>query len=429
MVTKKVVEKSKKSKPIGKGVPKGGKPLAAPFFLKSTTFFLTYKGISDSGEKLTKNQLANYLVNQCSTTKLKPQKYLICEQMYDSGQPHFHAIIIYSTRKQITKPNYYDFMGIHPNIQTMRNMKAALAYVYKQDPNPVTNMDVAQQRRVARARYSSSLYELLEEQMLKDPLHFNLDQYLFQNNLFKQVYKANYAKAITLFKRAHPIAARAHLRATKKGIKLITPQLIDQRLTPEQKAQYYSQYCYQRIVHHINQIHKYPNINESTKAPKKTRHLLLTGLADIGKSGLINHEADEKDQYPGLEHYYPTYYMSAGQKFYPPYDSFIYSLVNWEQFTIASEIFPKSGYNRLLNYLDGAVSHLPQKGRPAATRNDNPKHILTSNRTLIRHIHKTFNVESARQEALNNLPARIENVTIPKGKNIHFLRKLFVPKD
>jgi hypothetical protein len=354
------------SKAKGEGVAKGGTPLVNAFRLSSTTYFLTYKGTSDTGQKITKNTLSDYLLQgNPNDIKLRPEKYLICEQMYDSGQPHFHAILIYSKRKEVTLPHYYDFLGIHPNIQPMRNMKAALQYVYKQDPHPLTNMDIVQQKRVARAKDTTSLYQLLQQQMLKDPVRFDVDDYCATHGIFKQIYKANYAKAITLIRRAQPAYAR-RLLADKPGIRLITPGLIQQRLNPQELAQYNSHPCYANIVAHVNQIHTYPK----HRAPLKTRHLLLVGGPDIGKTSLIYHRADPLHPHPGLAHYLATYYLSVGQKYYPPYRSYDYRLVNWQQFTIVSDMFPKSGYARLLNYLDGSVSALPQKGRPPVQRHD-----------------------------------------------------------
>ena len=410
----------------GKGVPKGEKPLPTAFRLQSKTYFLTYKGTNASGQKITKQLLANYLLkDNPSDIKLKPIKYLICEQMYDDGTPHFHAILVYSKRKQITNQYAYDYLGIHPNIQTMRNMKAALQYVYKEDPRPYTNMDIVSQRRAARAKDTSSLYQLLEQQMLKDPFNFNMDTYCATHGIYKQIYKANYAKAIALLKRAQPAYARRLLQQ-KPGIKLITPELISAQLDPAQIKQFYSHPCYQKIVDHINQIHKYPNYNVQTMAPSKTPHLLIVGDSSIGKSALVDHRPDATYPYPGLMHYYPCYHLSIGQRFFPPYSSFDYRMVRWNQFTIDSDLFPKKSYHKLLDYLEGAPSALPQKGNPPVQRQDNPKHILTSNRTLQQHICKTFKSQQSRAMSRRNLGTRIDCVVVPKGKNIHFLRKLFV---
>ena len=290
-------------------------------------------------------------------------------------------------------------------------------------------MDLVQQKRAARAKDSSSLYELLQQQMLKDPFHFDVDDYCAKHGIDKEIYKANFSKALTLVKRMQPAYARKALKQGKTGIKLITPGLIVQKLNEAQLAQYYSHQCYQRIINHVNEINLFPNKDVASQAPLKTKHLLLVGGPDIGKTSLVYHRASTIDPYPGLAHFYPTYYFSIGQKYFPPYRSYDYSLVNWQQFTIISDMFPKSGYNRLLNYLDGSVSALPQKGRPPVERQDNPKHILTSNRTLEQHICKTFHSKPSRVMARNNLPARVECVVVPPGKQVHFLRKLFVKND
>ncbi len=402
-------------------------PLQKAFYMSTTIYFLTYKGISESGQIITKNQLINYLLFHCPTNKkLPPKKHLICQQKYDSGQPHFHVILVYPRRKQIKEQRAFDYKEIHPNIQSMRNMKAALQYVHKQDSNPITNMNVSQQIFVARAQKSSTLYQLLEQQMLKDPFNFDVDDFCQSRGIFKQIYKANYIKAINLLKRAQFAQTRAKLRQ-KPGIKFITHSLISQNLNKEELEQFYSHPCYQKIINHINQIHQYPNRNVATMAPSKTPHLLIVGNSSIGKSALVDHRPSPEFPFPGLMHYYSCYHMSIGQKFFPPYRSFDYRMVRWNEFTIDSDLFPKKDYSRLLDYLEGAPSALPQKGHPPVQRQDNPKHILTSNRTLQQHICKTFNSQQSRRLASSNLGTRIQCVQIPPGKNLHFLRKLFVP--
>lgn len=426
----------KKSTLKKRGVSKKKEASVKPFSLSSKVYFLTYSGKCCCTKKkatcrtITKPQILHFLLHQNpNDRKLRPKKYLICQQTYQDGiTPHFHVILVYDRRKQITTPEFFDYMNIHPNIQPMRNMKAALEYVHKEDKNPLTNMDVLQQMRVARAKDTSSLYQLLQQQMLKNPFHFDLDDYCRTYGLFKQIYKADYNKAINLIKRAQYAEIRGRLRDLP-GIKLITTKLIQQRLTADELRQFYSHSCYQKIVDHINQIHKYPNKNLATKAPSKTPHLLIVGDSSIGKSALVDHIANQIYPYPGLMHYYSTYHLSIGQKFFPPYRSFDYRIVRWNQFTIDSDIFPKKSYHRLLDYLEGAPSALPQKGRAPVQRQDNPKHILTSNRTLEQHICKTFQSQQSRFIARRNLGTRVDCVVVPRGKNIHFLRKLFVSED
>ena len=269
----------------GKGVPKGDKPpnrTNKKFLLSSKTYFLTYKGISDSGQKLTKENLANFLLNQnLNDRSNKPEKYLICQQMYDSGQPHFHAILVYQKRKNIKHQDHYDYLGIHPNIQTMRNMKAALQYVYKEDPSPHTNMDIVQQRRVARAKDSSSLYQFLQEEMKKDPFNFDPISYCVVHNLDKEIYKANYSKALTLLKKVQQAQCN-RLLFQKPGFKPITRTLIQQQLTPDQLKTYDSWPGYQTIVDYLNTAN-----TQRGNRQQKALNLLITGAPSTGKSALF----------------------------------------------------------------------------------------------------------------------------------------------
>ena len=423
------MKKKNNPKLKGKGVSKGEKPLSTAFRLSSKIYFLTYKGISDSDEKITKQTLVNYLLYQnLNDRKLKPQKYLICQQMYDSSQPHFHVILIYSRRKDITIQSYYDFLGIHPNIQNMRNMKAALQYMYKEDPNPVTNMDIVQEKRKARAKDSSSLYQLLQQQMKKDPFNFDVMQYCDQHNLFKQIYKANYSKAISLIRFAQQ--ARCHSILTNlPGIKLITRPLIQSVLTDSELFEYDSWNGYQKIIDHINQIVNYPNKSSTSRLPPKTPHLYLVGDSDIGKSSLVNWTFSEEFGNPGLQHYFSTYHLNVSERYFPPYTTYMSSIVYWDEFVINSSIFPKKRYNELLTYLSGAPTQIPIKGRLPVRRMDNPKHILSSNLTLDQQVKSVFKSEQSQAKALMNLRSRLDQIIIPKGRSIHFLRKLFSKKE
>lgn len=411
----------KNSKSTKKGVLKGDTPPIRDFRLLGKTFFLTFKGIP----KMTKETLRNFLLNNPLDRSKKVEKYLISEQMYDSGEPHFHAIITYPTRKEIIRQDYYDFLDSHPNIQLMRNLKAALVYMQKQDPNPLTNMDLHQQKRKARAKDTSSLYELLEQQMLKDPFNFNVMDYCKKYDLGKQIYKANYSKAITLLKGIQEATCRQILR-DKPGTQLIDRSLIEFILTPGEIKQYDSHPCYKRIVDHINEIYCYPNRNHSTRAPDKTKHLYLVGPVDVGKTALVTHNPSPLHPQPGLDHYFSTYYLNLAERYFPPYQTFMSSVVYWDQFVINSTVFPKSRYNQLLTYLSGAPCQIPIKGRLPVRRKDNPKHILTSNLTLEQQICRVFKSEENRAKARANLRARIDEVIIPKGHNIHLLRKLFL---
>ena len=412
MKSTKNLEKSKKGKRVSKG-ENLSEVLPKSILIQAKVFFLTYKGISDSGVALSKQSLAKFLLQQNPNDKVKPEKYLICQQMYDSGLPHFHAILIYPKRKHISNPNHYDFLNVHPNIQAMRNMKAALDYVYKEDPTPLTNMNVIQEKRIARAKDTSSLYELLEEEMKKDPFNFDVFKYCVTHDISRQIYKANFSKAVNLIKKVQPAYCNSVLR-DRPGFKPITRELIEAQLSPQQLKTYDSWKGYQTIVDYLNQIPTY-----RFRRPAKTMNLLLTGPKSIGKSALVWQTYLQPHLNPLNAHI--SVYPMGMKDWFPEYQSQVYDVIYWNEAKLTS--YP---YDVILQVLDGSPVMLPAKGG-GHKKVDNPLIIMTSNMTLDEMIKQKFSYNKEYVKlAKENLSVRIENVIVPKGYNLFLLQKLIV---
>ena len=95
------------------------------FRIAAKTFLLTYP---QAIRIPTKEDLLNFL-KTCHGHP--PIAVIVCKELHQDGNQHFHAIVKYVTRKEIRQPDYYDFMGYHPNIQAVQALKAALLYVIK----------------------------------------------------------------------------------------------------------------------------------------------------------------------------------------------------------------------------------------------------------------------------------------------------------
>ena len=403
-----------KAKTKEKRVSKGGKSLPSSFRLSSTTYFLTYKGISDSGEKLEKNSLANYLLHQNPNDhKLKPIKYLVCMQLYDDGTPHFHAILVYEKRKQVVSQDYYNYLGVHPNIQVMRNMKAALDYVYKDDASPFTNMDILQEKRVARAKNTSTLYALLQQQMMKDPFNFDVFNYCLAHNLTTQIYKANYTKAVSLLRNVRAAYCNK-LLFEKHGFKPITRALIQQILSPSELKVYNSWAGYQTIVDYLNVLN-----TQRGRRQQKSINLLISGPPSTGKSALFWQRNPLIGRSSVVSHL-PLYPMGM-KDWFPDYKSDVYAGIYWNEAKLTS--YP---YDVILQLLDGSPVMLPAKGG-GHKKVDNPLVIMTSNMSLEEMIFQKFYYnKSYLSMAKMNLAVRIHNIVIPPGYTLFMLQKLLV---
>ena len=408
-----VIKKSKPKTP-GKEGPKGEKPTQKEFSLRAATYFLTYKGVLASGQKIGKKQLANFLLNQNpNDVSRRPQKYMVSEQTYASGEPHLHVILGYENRKHITTPNFFDYLGVHPNVQTMRNMKAALQYMHKEDPEPYTNVDLVRQLALLRAKDTNSLYLLLKEQMQKDPFNFEPYRYIADNNLDAAVCKANYTKSIKLLRNVREALCNK-LLYDKPGFKFIDRALIERQLSPSELAAYDSWSGYQVIVDHLNQIPRY-----RFRRPAKTKNLLITGPPSIGKSALVWQTYLEPHLNPLNSHV--SVYPMGMKDWFPDYKSEIYDVIYWNESKLTSY-----SYDTILQLLDGSPVMLPSKGG-GHKKVDNPLVIMTSNMTLDQMIQQKFNYSKDYQKtAKGNLSVRLTNVVVPPKHDLFLIQKLLV---
>ena len=362
-------------------------------------------------------------------TKHGLQYYHIALQHHQNQIPHLDILLLYATSKQ-RRLTDFDYILRHGNITTYRKLNLAiLDYGKKEDPHCLSNLPPDSSTILQLQQLKRDPYRFLELQMLKDPLHFNLQQYVRKNDLNQ--YLPSWSSLKSRLKDSQLAAANLQLRQ-KPGLKLITHQRIKERFTKRQYRTYRKfKAIYEPIIERINHLILHPNNSPQSTNELQSKHLFINSKqSSIGKTSLVDFKilTDSKHSYPGLAHYLPVYYLNSTQTYFPPYTSYVYPLVFWDQFTIDSITFPKKRYNLLLSYLGGSTVSLPIKGHHPALRRDNPIHILTSNYTLQELIGKTFKSADSRAKALSNLGARIQQVTIPKGVSLHLLRKLFVSK-
>ena len=345
--------------------------------------------------------------------------YHIALERHANGVPHLDIFLIYdkSIQRQLVD---YDYLLKHGNITTYRKLNTAiLAYGKKEDKDALSNLP--QDTVLPSGQTVSSIvqvqqlkkdpYLFLYTQMCKDPLHFNLQQYVKLHQLSQ--YITNWSSIKTKLKDMQVAAANLSLK-TKPGFKFIDRQLIQCSLTPQQLHTYDSWSGYQTIVDYLNQIVLY-----GSKRPFKSKHLLVVGSAHIGKTSLVSEPNNDAGRVP-LQQLVPTYHMGM-RHWFPKYQDGTYRLILWNEMKLTS--YP---YDFLLKFFEGSPVDLAYHGG-ATKKADNQLIYMTSNLPLERHIAHKFMHAQDRQSARQNLSKRIEQVIVPKGYDLFLLQKLLVP--
>ena len=340
-----------------------------------------------------------------------------------TGVPHLDILLLYS-QSVVKSLNRFDYLVKHGHLTKYRHLNAAiLAYGDKQDQQALTNLPKTSDpitgelkqdtsRVLNLAQLKRDPYRYLELQMLKDPFHFNLEQYCRQHDLFTHI--SGWTGIKTKLKDSQLAAANIQLRS-KSGFRHIDKALIESNLNPQQFNAYISWKGYQTIVNYLNQM-----ISQKGNRQQKSLNLLITGAPNTGKSALV-WQRNPLPQRAAISNFCSVYPIGMSQWF-PKYQSDVYHCIYWNQAKLTSY-----SYDTILKLLDGSPLDLPNKGS-VSRKVDNPLIIMTSNMTLEQMIVQKFgNNPDYQQMARKNLAVRVQNLVVPKGKDLFLLQKLLVP--
>jgi hypothetical protein len=327
----------------------------------------------------------------------------VVREAHKDGSFHLHVYLQYYNRRRFSF-KHFDYLPKHPNIQTVRGLKAVLDYLVKEDPKPLFSKGFNPQTVSYCHRMEVAPFSLLSEAMQKDPLHFRPWQWIESNKLHDATSKGNWPKALSQLKIRQQVLANNILRS-RVGIQLITRQLIEASLSPQEVVLYDSWHGYQVIVDHLNQVPIY-----SYNKPHKLTNLLVVGRPDIGKTALARKIRE-----------FVAVYSFGVDNWFPHYENWIYPMILWNQFNLRA--IP---YGQLLNVFEGEPTDLPYKGG-STLKQDNQLIYITSNMTLERHICSRFRDPGARVLARANLRARITQILVPEDKDLFLLLKLIRP--
>ena len=206
------------------------------------------------------------------------QSYSIAWQTHQSnGLAHLDILLRYNKNVKKSESSFNYLLSICPqdlvcftqkqgqksqvhitSYSATRLNQAILEYGQKEDPVPLSNFKPEDSSRFLElAAIRADPYGYLQLIMDEDPYNFDLSYYVKKYNLARQVRGWSSVKTKLTDIQA---AARALTQQKKPGIKTITRQLIQQRLTPEELNIFDKYLCFQTIVDHLNQIPQYgPN--------------------------------------------------------------------------------------------------------------------------------------------------------------------------
>lgn len=303
---------------------------------------------------------------------------------------HLHLYIGFPKPCRV-KLNRFDYLGKHGSLERVRDYSSVLKYMTKEN-RPIANFDYI--KDIMKKDFPRAVQILLSQGLSIREIYKTYSTIAASKNW------SGYLRFLQYQKESEKIQSELD----KSGLRMITPELIKARLSPQEYKLFYSDNIYQRIVDKINDI-----VIFGCNRPHKAKALLLVGAPNTGKTtlGLALQARVATFTFPD-------------DGWWQGYQSDVFKLIIWNEFNLRRFSYPV-----LLKFLQGLRMDLPIKGSHV-TRCDNPLILLTSNVSLETHICSKFKDSQAfKAYSRANLAARIEEVNI--GSNpIFFLLKLLV---
>ena len=302
---------------------------------------------------------------------------------------HLHLYVGYPRTCRV-KLDRFDYLGKHGKLERVRSYACVLKYMTKENL-PKANFNYMED--IMRKDFPRAVEILLSQGMSIRQIYRTYSSVVASKNW------AGYLRFV-----AYQLDSQKFLtQLGKPGIRLITPELVRARLSPEEYSQYQKNPVYERIVNLINDTVRY-----GSNRPHKAKALFLTGAPNTGKTtlGLALQSRMGTFTFPD-------------DGWWQGYQSDVFRLIIWNQFNLRRLAYPT-----LLKFLQGLRMDLPIKGSHV-TRSDNPLIFLTSNMTLEELICKRFSSQQNRAKSRANLAVRIDEIDIGQTP-IFILTKLLV---
>lgn len=312
---------------------------------------------------------------------------------------HLHIYIEFSIRREIS-PIHFDFLGKHGNLQRVKSEIAVLEYMRKE--NKIRASFDVLDRLISTAKSPDQLKRIIYNLIV----FHNWEVADINIKFASRLAFFNIKLVIELAKQARADFQRHDEKLWMKSnrLRMITQELIEKRLTPDELVIFKSNPKFQKLIDVINRL-----LIKGNQHDHKQCTVSLVGHPSIGKTTFVN----------ALAKYFISYYFPV-DGWHSEYQNHIYEMWIWHEWDF--RLISKSDF---LLLTEGERLDLKVKFSKT-TKLDRPLIILTANEGFELQTAKKFSRDAKLQVSCRDaLATRIEEFNF-YDSNIHFLIKLLV---
>ena len=306
---------------------------------------------------------------------------------------HLHIFVKFIKRREIGL-NFFDFLGKHGKVESVRNEEAVLQYINKENVCKA-NFDVWEALLETPSTFANTVRRMMLSGWEASALVRKYGR-TFANRPWQTALRlGTLAVASEIAESAKPT-----LRLRK-----ITREIIESRLDPEELRIFDNNEKFGVFVDYVNKILQYGN-----QQLHKQCCLSLVGEPSIGKSTVVNE----------LKKFFNTYVFPL-DGWHTQYENGLYEIILWNEWDI--KLLSRSD---LLLFTEGEIVDLKVKYTKAVKR-DRPMIILTANHSYQYQVHKRYHGYDPEYHdmMLKALAVRFVELNF-ESQSIWFLTKLFV---
>ena len=306
---------------------------------------------------------------------------------------HLHVFVKFTKRREVSL-NFFDFLGKHGCLQSVRNAEAVLQYMNKENECK-SNFDVWASLLEKRGTFANTVRRMMLAGWSETELIVKYGSILSSKPWSSAIAFGKKAVAADDAKRDAPIAR----------LRVITREIIETRLSTAELAVFDADPQFSVFVDYVNKILRYGNAQLH-----KQCCFSIIGRPSIGKSTVVNE----------LKKFFRTYVFPL-DGWHTQYDNGIYEIILWNEWDI--KLLSRSD---LLLFTEGEIVDLRVK-YTKAVKKDRPMLLFTSNDSYVEQCHRRYAHDIAqRDKVIDALAVRFVELNFGNTA-IWFLTKLFVP--